>query len=163
MHGIYISGIFTARKTKPSNAMLKRFLFLAAILVTTVLSAQDLTGIKVNDLSDAQIQAILSQGKERGIAFAIWGSTIGGMVAVGPVLGGWLATDFTWRWAFMINLPLGILILAGLILLVPESKSPQRAGGIDWIGAAISVVMFSTLVFGLIYIITYIKLVLHLY
>ena len=50
----------------------------------------------------------------------------------------------------MINLPLGILILAGLILLVPESKSPQRAGGIDWIGAAISVVMFSTLVFGLI-------------
>ncbi len=90
------------------------------------------------------------QGKERGIAFAIWGSTIGGMVAVGPVLGGWLATDFTWRWAFMINLPLGIIILAGLLLLVPESKSPQRAGAIDWIGAAISVVMFSTLVFGLI-------------
>ena len=44
------------------------------------------------------------QGRERGIAFGIWGSTIGGMVAVGPVLGGWLATDFTWRWAFMINL-----------------------------------------------------------
>jgi EmrB/QacA subfamily drug resistance transporter len=90
------------------------------------------------------------QGRERGIAFGIWGSTIGGMVAVGPVLGGWLATDFTWRWAFMINLPLGIIILAGLLWLVPESKSPQRAGGIDWIGAVISVVMFSTLVFGLI-------------
>ena len=90
------------------------------------------------------------QGRERGIAFGIWGSTIGGMVAVGPVLGGWLATDFTWRWAFMINLPLGIIILAGLLWLVPESKSPQRAGGIDWIGAIISVVMFSTLVFGLI-------------
>ena len=67
MHGIYISGIFTARKTKPSDAMLKRFLFLAAILVTTVLSAQDLTGIKVDDLSDAQIRAILAQGKERGM------------------------------------------------------------------------------------------------
>jgi MFS family permease len=90
------------------------------------------------------------QGKERGIAFAIWGSTIGGMVAVGPVLGGWLATDFTWRWAFMVNLPLGVIILAGLLILVPESKAAQRAGGIDWIGAAISVVMFSTLVFGLI-------------
>ena len=36
------------------------------------------------------------EGKERGIAFAIWGATIGGMVAVGPVLGGWLATDFSW-------------------------------------------------------------------
>jgi MFS family permease len=90
------------------------------------------------------------QGRERGIAFAVWGATIGGMVAVGPVLGGWLATDFSWRWAFMINLPLGILILIGLLVFVPESKSPQRAGGIDIVGAVLSVIMFSTLVFGLI-------------
>ncbi len=40
------------------------------------------------------------RGKERGIAFAVWGSTIGGMAAVGPLLGGWLTTDFSWRWAF---------------------------------------------------------------
>jgi EmrB/QacA subfamily drug resistance transporter len=90
------------------------------------------------------------QGKERGIAFAVWGATIGGMVAVGPVLGGWLATDFDWRWAFIINLPLGILILIGLALFVPESKAENLRGGLDWVGAAISVVMFSTLVFGLI-------------
>lgn len=90
------------------------------------------------------------QGKERGIAFAIWGATIGGMVAVGPVLGGWLATDFDWRWAFGINFPIGIVIIAGLLYFVPESKTAQRAGGIDYVGAAISVVMFSTLVFGLI-------------
>ena len=90
------------------------------------------------------------QGKERGIAFAVWGATIGGMVAVGPVLGGWLATDFEWRWAFGINFPIGALIIAGLLYFVPESKSAQRAGGIDFVGAAISVVMFSTLVFGLI-------------
>ena len=32
-------------------------------------------------------------GRERGIAFAVWGSTIGGMAAVGPLLGGWLTTD----------------------------------------------------------------------
>ena len=90
------------------------------------------------------------QGKERGIAFAVWGATIGGMVAVGPVLGGWLATDFDWRWAFMINLPLGVLILIGLSIFVPESRAPNVSGGLDWIGSAISVVMFSTLVFGLI-------------
>ena len=90
------------------------------------------------------------QGRERGIAFAVWGATIGGMVAVGPVLGGWLATDFDWRWAFMINLPLGILILIGLLIFVNESKAPESVGGIDWVGAAISVVMFSTMVFGLI-------------
>ncbi len=90
------------------------------------------------------------QGKERGIAFAVWGSTIGGMVAVGPVLGGWLATDFSWRWAFYINAPLGVIILAGLFYFISESKVAQRAGGIDVIGSAISVVMFSTFVFALI-------------
>jgi EmrB/QacA subfamily drug resistance transporter len=90
------------------------------------------------------------QGKERGIAFAVWGSTIGGMVAVGPVLGGWLATDFDWRWAFNINAPLGLIIIIGLLIFATESKQAQREGRIDWVGAGISVIMFSTLVFGLI-------------
>jgi len=89
-------------------------------------------------------------GKERGIAFAVWGSTIGGMVAVGPVLGGWLATDFTWRWAFLINVPLGALIIAGLIATVVESKSPGLKKGIDALGAVLSVLLFGPLVFGLI-------------
>ena len=40
------------------------------------------------------------RGRERGIAFAVWGSTIGGMAAVGPLLGGWLTTELSWRWAF---------------------------------------------------------------
>ena len=43
---------------------------------------------------------------------------IGGMVAIGPVLGGWLATDFTWRLAFNVNAPFGILILIGLKILL---------------------------------------------
>ncbi|MFM2385122.1 MAG: hypothetical protein RL166_996 [Actinomycetota bacterium] len=93
------------------------------------------------------------QGKERGIAFAVWGATIGGMVALGPVLGGWLATSFGedgWRLAFNINLPLGLIVMAGLIYWVAESKQAQRAGGIDFVGAIISAVMFLTLVFGLI-------------
>ena len=90
------------------------------------------------------------QGKERGIAFAVWGSTIGGMVAIGPVLGGWLATDFTWRLAFFINVPLGLIIVLGLWLFVKESKSEHIVGRIDFVGAAISMVMFATLVFGLI-------------
>ena len=54
------------------------------------------------------------RGRERGIAFAVWGSTIGGMAAVGPLLGGWLTTSFSWRWAFGINIPLGILIVIGV-------------------------------------------------
>jgi EmrB/QacA subfamily drug resistance transporter len=92
-------------------------------------------------------------GKERGIAFAVWGATIGGMVAVGPVLGGWLATDFGtdgWRLAFNINLPIGVIVLAGLWWWAKESKQEHKEKGIDVIGALLSVVMFATLVFGLI-------------
>lgn len=88
-------------------------------------------------------------GRERGIAFAVWGSTIGGMAAVGPLLGGWLTTAFSWRWAFGINIPLGILIVIGVLLTVAESKSPARER-IDGVGALLSVVTMASLVFGLI-------------
>jgi len=88
-------------------------------------------------------------GRERGIAFAVWGSTIGGMAAVGPLLGGWLTTDFSWRWAFGINLPLGILIVVGALLVVRESRADELRR-IDLVGAALSVVLFTSLVFGLI-------------
>jgi EmrB/QacA subfamily drug resistance transporter len=88
-------------------------------------------------------------GRERGIAFAVWGSTIGGMAAVGPLLGGWLTTYFSWRWAFGINVPLGILLIIGALIFVVESKAPQ-AGRVDLVGAAISVVLFASLVFALI-------------
>ncbi|MCJ1702390.1 DHA2 family efflux MFS transporter permease subunit [Rathayibacter sp. VKM Ac-2926] len=89
------------------------------------------------------------RGKERAIAFAVWGSTIGGMTAVGPLLGGWLTTDFSWRWAFGINIPLGIVIVVGALLFVDESKQPD-AGRVDLVGALLSVVASAGLVFGLI-------------
>lgn len=90
------------------------------------------------------------QGKERPIAFAIWGSTIGGMVAVGPLLGGWLTTDFSWRWAFGINVPLGIIIVIGAMITVVESKENKAGQSIDWVGALYSIFAMSALVFALI-------------
>lgn len=89
------------------------------------------------------------RGRERGIAFAVWGSTIGGMAAVGPLLGGWLTTEFSWRWAFGINVPLGIIIVIGVLAFVNESREPSQQR-LDLVGAALSVVTFGALVFGLI-------------
>ncbi len=89
------------------------------------------------------------RGRERGIAFAVWGSTIGGMAAVGPLLGGWLTTSFSWRWAFAINIPLGILIFIGVLLTINESRESTRRA-LDLVGAALSVLIFGPLVFGLI-------------
>ncbi|UVE95851.1 MFS transporter [Dietzia sp. B32] len=89
-------------------------------------------------------------GRERGIAFAIWGSTIGGMAAVGPLVGGWLATYVSWHWAFLINLPIGIIIVIGTIRWVPETRDLHTDRGIDIAGIALSVIGLSALVFGLI-------------
>ncbi|KAD4060243.1 DHA2 family efflux MFS transporter permease subunit [Arthrobacter yangruifuii] len=92
------------------------------------------------------------QGRERGIAFAVWGSTIGGMAAVGPLVGGWLTEHASWRWAFGINVPVGVVILAGLLLFVAESKEEisSAAQRLDLGGALLSIVGFGSLVFGLI-------------
>ncbi|WP_375389979.1 MFS transporter [uncultured Amnibacterium sp.] len=89
------------------------------------------------------------RGRERGIAFAVWGSTIGGMAAVGPLLGGFLTTAFSWRWAFGINVPLGIVIVIGLLVFVAESRA-EETRRIDVTGAVLAVVTTGSLVFGLI-------------
>src|SRR5437763_15616265 len=55
--------------------------------------------------------ALLSQefhGRERGTAFGIWGATIGAAVAIGPLAGGVLTTWLSWRWIFLVNIPIGI-------------------------------------------------------
>lgn len=89
------------------------------------------------------------RGRERGIAFAVWGSTIGGMAAVGPLLGGWLTTEFSWRWAFGINIPLGVVIIIGVLLTVAETRGDRRER-IDVVGALLSILTMGALVFGLI-------------
>ncbi len=90
------------------------------------------------------------RGRDRTIAFAVWGSTIGGTAALGPLLGGWLTTSYSWRWAFGINIPLGLAVVAGSLLLVPESKEAASARGNDLVGALLSVLGFGGIVFGLI-------------
>ena len=90
------------------------------------------------------------RGRERGIAFGVWGATIGGTAALGPLLGGWLTTSFSWRWAFGINIPLCVIVIVGLGLLVAESKDPSRSGRVDVVGALLSALGFGGVVFGLI-------------
>ncbi|NJP32732.1 DHA2 family efflux MFS transporter permease subunit [Micromonospora thermarum] len=89
-------------------------------------------------------------GREKGIAFAIWGSTIGGAAALGPLLGGWLTTELSWRWAFGINVPVGALVVAATLALVRESRDERAERGLDWLGALLSVVGMTGVVFALI-------------
>ncbi|MFJ9884503.1 DHA2 family efflux MFS transporter permease subunit [Streptomyces sp. NPDC091287] len=87
-------------------------------------------------------------GKARGQAFAVWGSTIGAAAALGPLLGGWLAEHASWRWAFGINVPLSVLVGAGVLLYM--APSPRTRGRIDVPGALLSVAGLGLLAFGLV-------------
>ncbi len=89
-------------------------------------------------------------GRDRSIAFAIYGSTIGGMAAVGPLVGGWLATDVSWRWAFWLNLPFVAIAAVIALRYVPETRDLQLRRGIDAGGTALASLGMAFIVFGLI-------------
>src|SRR5207248_11160897 len=67
------------------------------------------------------------QGRERGTAFGVWGAITGLAVAIGPVIGGALTTGLSWRWIFLVNVPIGVVALAVCLLRVDESRQPGRS------------------------------------
>lgn len=90
------------------------------------------------------------RGKDRAVAFGVWGAVMAGMAAVGPLLGGWLTTSFDWRWIFLVNVPLGALVLVGTLLWVPETRSATKARGFDADGLLTSGIGLALVVFALI-------------
>ena len=89
-------------------------------------------------------QAILADTfppEKRGLAFALYGVTAVVAPTVGPTLGGWITDNYTWRWIFFINLPVGILALFLVFRVVEDPPWVKRAAGagikIDYIGVAL--------------------------
>ena len=96
--------------------------------------------------------ALLAQefhGRERGTAFGVWGATIGGAVAVGPLVGGALTDGFGWEWIFFVNVPIGIATIVLTQARLLETRDPT-ASGVDWIGTATFSGALIALVFALI-------------
>jgi DHA2 family multidrug resistance protein len=71
--------------------------------------------------------------RERGQAMAIWGMGVTVGPILGPVIGGWLTDDFSWRWVFFINVPIGVLCVAGVLAFLPRNR-PTHSRPLDWIG-----------------------------
>ena len=89
-------------------------------------------------------QAILADTfppQKRGLAFALYGITAIMAPTIGPTLGGWITDNYSWRWIFYINLPVGIVTLLLVLRLVedpPYLKKLRGAGlRIDYIGVAL--------------------------
>lgn len=86
---------------------------------------------------------------ERGRAIGTWSGFSAITTAIGPVLGGWLVEQFSWRAVFFINVPIALLVILVSIKFVPESSDKETAG-LDWLGAIIGTVGLGALVYGLI-------------
>ena len=86
-------------------------------------------------------QAILGDTfppEKRGLAFALYGVTAICAPAIGPTLGGWITDNYSWRWIFYINVPVGALALALVYQLVEDppylARMKKRLSGFDYIG-----------------------------
>ena len=144
--------VAAAIMTPPTGFLAGRFglkrLFLTSIIGFTIASmlcgmAQSLTqivlfralqgafGAALVPLSQTVLFNIYPR-ERHGFAMALFG--LGVMVGpiLGPVLGGWLTENYSWRWVFYINLPIGIVGVLGMIAFLPETK--RNAERLDWFG-----------------------------
>lgn len=87
-------------------------------------------------------------GPDRAVAYGVIGGVAGAGIAVGPILGGWVTTEFTWRYVFVgeVVLALAIVVLVGWLT---EGKRPERPR-IDWVGVLLSSLGLGLLVYGIL-------------
>ena len=72
-------------------------------------------------------------GRDRGVAFGVFGAVTGAAVAIGPVIGGVITTGIGWEWIFFVNVPIGIAAVILTLAKVLDSRDPN-ATGVDWLG-----------------------------
>jgi EmrB/QacA subfamily drug resistance transporter len=89
------------------------------------------------------------RGKDRGTAFGVWGAIAGIAVALGPVLGGLIVSEWSWRGIFLVNVPVGIAAVAVTAWRVEESRSPHPTPP-DWTGFVTLTAGLVSLIYGLI-------------
>ena len=113
---------------------------LGAIIVFRIL--QGLGGGGLQPMAQA-ILADTFPPEKRGLAFALYGITVIVAPTIGPTLGGWITDNYSWRWIFFINLPVGILALMLVYRMIEDPPWAKRKSGvssnIDYIGVALLV------------------------
>jgi DHA2 family multidrug resistance protein len=144
--------VAAAIMTPPTGFLASRFglkrLFLVSVAGFTVASmlcgmAQSLTQIVLFRVLQGAFGAALvplsqtvlfniNPKEKYGSAMALWGVAVMVGPILGPVLGGWLTENYSWRYVFYINLPIGILALLGIQAFLPET--PRSTARLDWFG-----------------------------
>jgi len=128
--------------------------FLASIshsVPTLFLGEALIEGIGASMMIPATLSILTTtfQGAERAKAFAAWGAVAGAAVAFGPIVGGFLTTTYSWRWAFRINVIIApIIVIGALVSMHPDVRGDKRPH-LDVRGSALIAVGSFSLIFGL--------------
>ncbi|MFC4069439.1 MFS transporter [Actinoplanes subglobosus] len=119
--------------------------------VDTLVAARVLQGVGGAAMfaTTVAILNVTYRGRDRGIAFGVWGAVNGAATAAGPLAGGLLTEHLGWRWIFLVNLPIVVVAVWFTMRTVTESRS-DRAGRFDIPGTITFTLAATALVYGLI-------------
>ncbi|MED7924933.1 MFS transporter [Nonomuraea sp. LP-02] len=152
-----LADVFGARRTLLAGLAL----FTAASLLcglsgsgATLIAGRALQGVGAALLSPAALAVITTvfHGERRGRALGVWAAVGGSGAALGVLLGGLLTAGPGWAWAFVVNVPVGLLVLVALPIVTPAvtPAAPGRAGRVDVPGALLVTAATGLLVYGVV-------------
>ncbi len=119
---------------------------------TTLILARGLQGIAGAALTPAGLAVIAStfSGEERGAAVGTWTAWTGVAFVIGPLVGGWLVTNASWRWVFLVNVPFAIATALLVAYAVPKREREGPRPRVDVVGAVLCALGLGGPVFALI-------------
>jgi EmrB/QacA subfamily drug resistance transporter len=124
----------------------------AAPDANTLIVARGLQGVAGALLTPASLAVIVAtfSGEERGAAIGSWTAWTGIAIVIGPVIGGELVSAASWRWIFLINVPLVLACEALVVLVLPRRARGRTGVRVDWIGGLLCTAGLGGPVFALI-------------
>jgi EmrB/QacA subfamily drug resistance transporter len=141
---VYVLGViwFTAASALCALAPSVELLVAARML-------QGVGGALLTPGSLAILEAVLDP-EDRARAIGAWSALGGISAAIGPLVGGWLVDAASWRWVFLINLPLGVLVVWLAIRHVPETSDPDAPSGFDVPGGVLAALGLAGVTYALV-------------
>ncbi len=123
----------------------------AAQTPAQLIALRVLQGIGAALLTPGALSLIQSsfRPEDRAPAIGTWAGLSGVAAAIGPLLGGWLVDNASWRWIFAINVPLCVAVLALTWRAAPESRDTTIEGRFDALGATLTVVALGAATYAL--------------
>ena len=118
----------------------------------TLIAARTVQGVGAALMNPATLSIITATfpPRQRGMAIGIWAGVSAMALAIGPLVGGFIAQHFSWSWIFFINVPIGIAGIFAARLFIDESKDTSHEQRLDPLGLVTSAIALFALTYALI-------------